>query len=50
MKEFIGKHPFLALIAISIVCDTIYNCVRTIRNPEATRSNPVQFFVNTKKE
>ena len=49
MRDFFAKHPFLALIGISVVCGTVVNCVRIIKDPEAARVTPVQFVFNKKE-
>ncbi len=49
MGEFISKHPFLTLIGLSIICGSVINCVRIIKDPEAAKVKPIQFVFNSKK-
>lgn len=48
MKEFFAKHPFLTVVAISIVCGTVYNCIRVIKDPESAKISPINLVVNKK--
>ena len=33
MKEFIVKHPVITFLLAALVCDTVYSCVKIVKNP-----------------
>ena len=49
MSEFMCKHPFMSLLIIFVVCGTVSDCVRYIRNPDAAKEPGLHFTINTKK-
>lgn len=49
MGEFMCKHPIVTLLIAFVVCGTVSDCVRYIRNPVAAKEPGFRFTINTKK-
>lgn len=45
MKEFIVKHPIITFFVACMMCDTIYNCVKIIKN-EGKITSPIHVTIS----